>query len=62
MIAKLEWTQSIAQQNIEQVQNQTMGVTISNESTTTEPPPNKFKRNVRKLYFSDQFKNIIKRY
>ena len=39
MIAKLECTQSYAQQNIEQIQNPTMGVTISNESTTTEPPP-----------------------
>ena len=38
MIAKLEWTQSNAQQNIEQLQNHTMGVTINNESTTTEPP------------------------
>ena len=35
MIAKLEWTQSNAQQNIEQLQNTTMGVTINNESTTT---------------------------
>ena len=32
MIAKLEWTQSNAQQNIEQLQNPTMGVTINNES------------------------------
>ena len=39
MIAKLEWTQSNAQQNIEQLQNPTMGVTINNGSTTTEPPP-----------------------
>ena len=39
MIAKLEWTQSNAQQNIEQLQNPTVGVTISNEPTTTEPPP-----------------------
>ena len=39
MIAKLEWTQSNAQQNIEQLQNPTMGVTINNESTTTEPAP-----------------------
>ena len=36
MITKLEITQSNAQQNIEQLQNPTMG-TI-NESTT-EPPP-----------------------
>ena len=35
----LEWTQSNAQQNIEQLQNPTIGVTINNESTTTEPPP-----------------------
>ena len=34
MIAKLEWTQHNAQQNIEQLQNPTMGVTINNESTT----------------------------
>ena len=39
MIAKLEWSQSNAQQNIEQSQNLTMEVTINNESTTTEPPP-----------------------
>ena len=39
MIAKLECTQSIIQQNIEQLQNPTMGVTINNESTTKEPPP-----------------------
>ena len=34
MIAKLEWTQSNAQQNVEQLQNPTMGVTINNSSTT----------------------------
>ena len=39
MIEKLEWTQSNAQQNIEQLQNPTMWVTINNESTATEPPP-----------------------
>ena len=40
MIAKLEWTQSNAQQNIEQLQTTTMGVSINNESTTTtEPSP-----------------------
>ena len=39
MIAKLEWTQSTKQQNVEQLQNSTMGVAINNESTTTEPPP-----------------------
>ena len=39
MVALLEWTQSNAQQNIEQLQNPTVGVTINNESTTTEPPP-----------------------
>ena len=39
MIAKPEWKQSNAQQNIEQLQNPTMGVTVNNESTTTEPPP-----------------------
>ena len=36
MIAKLEWTQSIVQHNIDQLQNTTMGVTINNESTTTK--------------------------
>ena len=39
MIAKLEWTQSNAIQNLEQLQNPTMGVTINKESTTTESPP-----------------------
>ena len=39
MIAKLEWTLSNTQINIEQLQNPTIGVTINNESTTTEPPP-----------------------
>ena len=37
MIEKLEWTQSNAQHNIEQLQNPTIGVTVNNESTTTEP-------------------------
>ena len=36
MIALLEWTHSNAQQNIEQLQNPTMGVTINNDLTTTE--------------------------
>ena len=35
MIAKLDWTQSNAQQNIEQLQNPKMGEIINNESTTT---------------------------
>ena len=39
MIAKLEWTQSNAQQNIEQLQNPTVGETINNESITTKLPP-----------------------
>ena len=39
MIVKLECTHSNAQQNIEQLQKPTMGVTINNEPTTTEPPP-----------------------
>ena len=39
MIAKLEWTQSNAIKNIELLQNPTMGATINNESTTTEPSP-----------------------
>ena len=34
---KLEWRQSNAQQNIDELQNLTMGVTINNESITTEP-------------------------
>ena len=32
-------TRMNVQQNIEQLQNPTMGVTINNESTTIEPPP-----------------------
>ena len=39
MTAKLEWTQSNTQQNIEQLQTPTMGATTNNKSTTTEPPP-----------------------
>ena len=39
MIARLEWRQGNAQRNIEQPQNPIMGVTINNESTTTEQPP-----------------------
>ena len=39
MIAKLECTQRNAQQNKEQLQNLTIGVTLNNESRTTEPPP-----------------------
>ena len=39
MIAKLEWTLSNPLQNIEQLKNPNMGVTINNESTITEPPP-----------------------
>ena len=40
IIAKIEWTQSIVEQHIKQLQNATMeGVAINNESTTTEPPP-----------------------
>ena len=39
MIAKLEGTSSNVQHNIEQLQTPTMGVTINNKSTTTEPPP-----------------------
>ena len=38
MFAKQEWTHSNAQQNIEQLQNPTMEVTINNGSTTAEPP------------------------
>ena len=38
-IAKLEWTQSNAQQNIELLQNPTTKVTINIESTTTESQP-----------------------
>ena len=32
-------TRMEVQQNIEKIQNPTMGVTINNEPTTTEPPP-----------------------
>ena len=39
MTAILEETYSNVQQNIEQLQNPTMGVTINNKSTITEPPP-----------------------
>ena len=39
IIAKLECTLSNVQQNIEQLQTHTMGVTINKKSTTTEPPP-----------------------
>ena len=39
LIAILEWTKSNVQQNIEQLQTPTMGVTINKKSTTTEPPP-----------------------
>ena len=39
MIAKLEWSQSNVQQNIEQLQTPTMGVTINNKSTATKSPP-----------------------
>ena len=39
VIATLEWTYSIVQQNIEQLQTPTMGVTINKKSTTTEAPP-----------------------
>ena len=35
---KTRKTQGNAQKHIEQLQNPTMGETISNESTTTEPP------------------------
>ena len=38
MIAKLEGTYSNVQQNIDQLQTPTMGVTINNKTTTTEPP------------------------
>ena len=39
MIAKLERKHSNEQQNMEETQNPTMGATIYNESTATEPPP-----------------------
>ena len=39
MIVLLEWTQSNAQQNIEQLQNPTIGVTMNTKSTLTEPLP-----------------------
>ena len=40
MIAKREWTQSNAHQNIEQLQNPTIGVTINNEETTVQQQQN----------------------
>ena len=33
------WTQSNAQQNIEQLQNPAIGATTNNETTAAEPPP-----------------------
>ena len=39
MIAILEWSKSNVEQNIEQLQTPTMGVTINKKSTTTETPP-----------------------
>ena len=39
MIAILEWTKNNVQQNIEQLQTPTFGVTMNKKSTTTEPPP-----------------------
>ena len=39
MIAKLEKAHGNVQQDMEQTQNPTMGATINNESTTTEPLP-----------------------
>ena len=39
MIAKLERIQNNAQQNIEKLQNSTMGATINNKSTTAEQLP-----------------------
>ena len=39
MTATLEWTQSNVQQNIEQLQTPTMGVTINEKPTKTEPLP-----------------------
>ena len=38
MIAILERTHNNVQQNLEQLQTPTMGVTINKKSTTTEPP------------------------
>ena len=48
MIAKLEWTQSNAQQNIEKLQNPTMEVTINNE---TNQHPSKKESNTRGIIF-----------
>ena len=39
MVAKLEWAQSSTKQNVEQLQDPVMGVTINNKSTTTGPQP-----------------------
>ena len=51
MIAILEWTLSNVQQNIEQLQTLTMGVTINKKSTTTEPLPS----NGQQLTFLERF-------
>ena len=37
---KIRMDKGNVQQNIEQLQTHTMGVTINNKSTATEPPPN----------------------
>ena len=44
MIAKLEWTQSNAQQNLEQLQNLKMEVTINNNKNKS--PPLQFNNNI----------------
>ena len=60
MIAKLEGTYSNVQQNIEQLQNPTMGVTINNKSTIPETKQNKFLKDIQESY-SGPTKEQIKR-
>ena len=50
MIAKLEWTQIKSQQNIEQLQNLTIGVTINNKSTTEHKKVIKILHCVRQMH------------
>ena len=57
MIVKLKWTQSNAQQNIEQLQNTTMGrVTINNNrSTALERTATKATGGIHSFYWYQTF-------
>ena len=55
MIAKREWTQSNTQQNIERLQNSTMGVIINNESTTLERTAAKATGGLKCIYWYQTF-------